>query len=534
MPLAKPRKEENEQDFINRFMEENSQEFETREQALAVAYQQWENRNKKSNNNLEIKKYDNIDFKPTKAMADAAKRGLNMREKQPPSNRGGTSVGLARARQLINRENLSPDTVKRMYSFFSRHEVDKQSESWKKGNSKGEQAWLLWGGDPGFSWSKRKVEQIKKEDEKKGGGFSLERKSIQLNILEVKQEGDKGYFKAYLNTYGNVDLGNDITMPSFGEMNIGKVVPLLVQHEQGTEHGMLRLGHDKKGIIVDGTLFLEKVDGSDVPVFPEAYKTYSLLKRGVDGGVPVKFSMGYTVSNKEYENINGVQARKLIAGEIKEGSRVTFPMNEMSLQTNQVKEYGGVEEDMDSQEVKGMYGMYDMSKLMKISDYMNRMNRMKAYFDEMNEKIMTDNEMDIEEKVNMINKNVMEMMKEYPKACEDYMRMYHGQDGKIDMMLMPKGMKPMMVMPEMDKANMDMMSKQMYEKMYRGMNMMKAGYEEMAKAMMNPEMQYDPEDMKDPEGKKADEKTNEEKCDNINLETKRLEEIISNKLKGSE
>lgn len=99
-------------------------------------------------------------YKPTEAMAAAAKRGLAMREKQPPSNRGGTAVGLARANQLVKRENLSLDTVKRMYSFFSRHEVDKKSDSWKKGNSKGEQAWLLWGGDAGYTWSRRIVKSL--------------------------------------------------------------------------------------------------------------------------------------------------------------------------------------------------------------------------------------------------------------------------------------------------------------------------------------------------------------------------------------
>lgn len=104
-------------------------------------------------------------YKPTEAMASAARRGLKMRESQPPSNRGGTAVGLARARQLVNRENLSLDTVKRMYSFFSRHEVDKQSDSWKEGNSKGEQAWLLWGGDAGFSWSRRIVKSLETNSE---------------------------------------------------------------------------------------------------------------------------------------------------------------------------------------------------------------------------------------------------------------------------------------------------------------------------------------------------------------------------------
>ena len=104
--------------------------------------------------------------KPTEEMANEAKRGLDWRKEH---NRGGTEVGVARAVQLINRENLSPRTIKRMYSFFSRHEVDKQAEGFRKGEegypSAGRIAWALWGGDAGFSWSKRKVQEINKEKE---------------------------------------------------------------------------------------------------------------------------------------------------------------------------------------------------------------------------------------------------------------------------------------------------------------------------------------------------------------------------------
>ena len=103
-------------------------------------------------------------YKPTAAMAAAARRGLKMRESQAPSNRGGTAVGLARARQLVNRTPLSLSTVKRMFSFFSRHEVDKESKSWKDDpNSKSRQAWLLWGSDAGYSWSRSIVEREKKK-----------------------------------------------------------------------------------------------------------------------------------------------------------------------------------------------------------------------------------------------------------------------------------------------------------------------------------------------------------------------------------
>ena len=76
------------------------------------------------------KALSDIDFTPTDGMKAEAQRGLDWRKEY---GRGGTSVGMARANQLIRKENLSPDTVKRMYSFFSRHEVDKQAEGFKPG-----------------------------------------------------------------------------------------------------------------------------------------------------------------------------------------------------------------------------------------------------------------------------------------------------------------------------------------------------------------------------------------------------------------
>lgn len=103
-------------------------------------------------------------YKPTAAMASAARRAKKMRDSQPPSNQGMTRVGLERMNQLIDREPLSLETVKRMYSFFSRHEVDKQSKSWKEGDSKAEQAWLGWGGDAGYAWSRKIVEQQEREN----------------------------------------------------------------------------------------------------------------------------------------------------------------------------------------------------------------------------------------------------------------------------------------------------------------------------------------------------------------------------------
>ena len=115
----------------------------------------------------EEKALSDIDTKPTNSMAEEAARGLQWRKKY---NRGGTTVGVARANQLMNKENLSVDTVLRMYSFFSRHEVDKQGQGFSQGEkgypSAGRIAWALWGGDAGFSWSTKVRNQIQRERDK--------------------------------------------------------------------------------------------------------------------------------------------------------------------------------------------------------------------------------------------------------------------------------------------------------------------------------------------------------------------------------
>lgn len=100
-----------------------------------------------------------IDLRPTEEMAKNAARALEVRRTKPPSERGMIAVGLARARDISNRTELSPDTVKRMVSFFARHEVDKQGSTWDD-QGKGWQAWNGWGGDAGYAWAKAKVKEL--------------------------------------------------------------------------------------------------------------------------------------------------------------------------------------------------------------------------------------------------------------------------------------------------------------------------------------------------------------------------------------
>ena len=114
---------------------------------------------------IELAKYDGIDFTPPQGAREAAKRALDVREGKPASQRGMTPVGIARARDLQNGVKLSPDTVKRMLNFLTRHEVDKKGSTWDE-QGKGWQAWNGWGGDAGYAWARKVVGQMEARDKK--------------------------------------------------------------------------------------------------------------------------------------------------------------------------------------------------------------------------------------------------------------------------------------------------------------------------------------------------------------------------------
>lgn len=94
-------------------------------------------------------------YVPPSSVRSAARKAIKFKE-DGKANGAGTAVGWTRARQLANGDSLSLSTVKRMYSYFSRHEVDKKGKNWANQSdpSNGYIMWLAWGGDAGFSWSK--------------------------------------------------------------------------------------------------------------------------------------------------------------------------------------------------------------------------------------------------------------------------------------------------------------------------------------------------------------------------------------------
>ena len=128
-----------------------------------------------------------VDLRPTEAMAEEAERGLAWREE---FGRGGTAVGVARARDISNRVNLSPETIGRMVSYFARHEVDKQGQGWSPDEegypSAGRIAWALWGGDPGRSWANARADELEADE-----GERMTKNLDQRSVESVTVDDDK-------------------------------------------------------------------------------------------------------------------------------------------------------------------------------------------------------------------------------------------------------------------------------------------------------------------------------------------------------
>lgn len=114
-------------------------------------------------------KYSHIDFTPPSGVKREAEYGLKLRREY---GRGGTAVGIARARDLANGKQLSPSTVRRMKAFFDRHQSDEKADGFTRGDknypSNGLIANKLWGGPSGYSYAKKVVEQMNAADEKEG------------------------------------------------------------------------------------------------------------------------------------------------------------------------------------------------------------------------------------------------------------------------------------------------------------------------------------------------------------------------------
>jgi hypothetical protein len=102
-------------------------------------------------------------FTPNAGMKAAARRALKWKEEGKATG-AGTPVGWGRASDIVAGRSMSLSVVRRMFSFFSRHE--QASKGGKDFNnmsnpSNGRIMWDAWGGNAGFAWSRAIVNRMK-------------------------------------------------------------------------------------------------------------------------------------------------------------------------------------------------------------------------------------------------------------------------------------------------------------------------------------------------------------------------------------
>jgi HK97 family phage prohead protease len=235
-------------------------------------------------------RYDGLDFSPSKGSREEAERGLRWVEE---FGRGGTRVGRTTARLLVSGDPMPSDRVRRMAQYFPRHEVDKDAEGFRVGEdgypSNGRIAWALWGGDSGWTWSQRKVEQMNRIDEEMKSA-APETKEVTLNSPAMIDS--KGNVKGVAAAFGNLDRHGDIILPgafdrALSELPRPSEVAFLWNHDTSMPLGPLKkLKVDASGLAFEGEV-VPTTWGKDVRL---------LLKTGTVR----KMSFGYRVNRSTY------------------------------------------------------------------------------------------------------------------------------------------------------------------------------------------------------------------------------------------
>ena len=263
---------------------------------------------------------------PNNAMVDEAQRGLDWRSE---FGRGGTEVGIARARDIVNKVNLSDETIGRMVSYFARHEVDKQAEGFRQGEegypSNGRIAWALWGGDSGKTWADREWAKIQDSESKMIG-----RKQLLLNSVSLKfADASSGKFGGYASTFGGVDSYGDTIMAGAYKSVIDAVMSgsarmpkMFVNHKSWDVPigKWTKMMEDQKGLYIEGELTMGNPEAAIVKA--------AMQHETVDG-----LSIGYMLkaSDVEYSEINGQTIRVIKnISDLSEVSVVTFPADDMA------------------------------------------------------------------------------------------------------------------------------------------------------------------------------------------------------------
>jgi len=232
----------------------------------------------------------------------------------------GTPVGKARANSLAKRESLSANTVKRIYSFLSRHA---QNADVPYDEGCGGLMYDAWGGKSMLPWAKRTVEKM---NEKKHENLEAEMREkygadVELRTMELRaaetESSDEMILEGYAANFDQItDLGffNERIARGAFDSVLEDDVRYLLNHDgmplARTTNGTLELRVDEKGLYTRAIL-------SDTQL---GRHTYKAVKRGDISQMSFAFTIGEQDVDKD-RNLRTVTKVKRLY----DVSAVTYP-----------------------------------------------------------------------------------------------------------------------------------------------------------------------------------------------------------------
>lgn len=349
------------------------------------------------------KAVSDVNLTPTDAMAAAARRGLEWRQEY---NRGGTAVGVARARDIANKKTLSPSTVRRMKSFFARHEVDKKAQGWSSGEegfpSAGRIAWELWGGEPGKTWANAKDAQLDREQQKmiKSAG---EERVYYCPDDEYAVFGDENMMcpvcSAEMNVIGfaeefNSDVINKMVL-NFTKKGGEETMDLHDNHNDDTVSSMNDFTDTQKDTVLSklGDLLFGNRESESLPAAP-AVPTVTV---NIDGSL---FAKGIMTDDEEV--VEAAEATDEVAEEVAEAGET--PADDEDV----VSKSAEVDVESASEENEG--------EIMNLDEIVEKFT---SVLDEKLEKVKADITSEVDEKISKSISEVQESTSETIEKLED-------------------------------------------------------------------------------------------------------------------
>lgn len=222
----------------------------------------------------------------------------------------GTPVGKQRANQLANGEAISLDTIKRMYSYLSRHAVDLESST-AYGDGCGLLMYDAWGGRAALRWSRSKLREL---GEIKDNNTTMILKGLNQGFADSDMK--QGIVSGYFAVFGNKDLDGDVIEPGAFSKTIMERGP------QGKQLIKYLLDHDKNKVVAKMMNLSEDDRGLRYQAKIGTHSAGQDFQKMVESDLINQHSFGFRTIKEMYDD----QAKANLIKEVMmyEGSAVQF------------------------------------------------------------------------------------------------------------------------------------------------------------------------------------------------------------------